>query len=43
VGEFVYRARPAPKGTEHVMILYNHRIIIRDDGTGNVSATVETL
>jgi hypothetical protein len=38
-----YRARPAPKVTEHVMILYNHRIIIRDDGTGNVSATVETL
>jgi hypothetical protein len=43
VSEFVYRARPAPKGTEHVMILYNHRIIIRDDGTGNVSATVEKL
>ena len=43
VSEYVFRARFAPKGTEHEMILYNHRIIIRDDGMGNVSATVETL
>ena len=56
VSEFVYRACPAPKVTEHAlywMVGYNattylagddtHRILIRDDGKGNMTATVEKL
>ena len=50
-----YRAIPAPKVTEHVLYWkgyyattyrsdsYTHRIIIRDDGNGGMTATVEKL
>ena len=51
-----YRARPAPKVTEHVLYWSagyiagktktssdTHRIILRDDGNGNLTATVEKL
>jgi len=56
VGEFVYRARPAPKVTEYVLYWRDgflqprprreddtHRITLRDDGKGNLTATVEKL
>ena len=54
--ESTYRAKPAPKVTEHVLYWepdwhaskgkcahHTHKITIRDDGRGNLTADVEAL